>query len=77
MNDFGLFSHACILRDYKSKRSSSWERNGGNSDWVVIPGNGGKCNLLDEKEAGCIKHFYWTFICPDHGGAPMELTGFT
>jgi len=49
------------LRDFTSKRASSWDRTGGNADWIIVPG--GKTNVLfDEKGMGCIKHFYWTYI---------------
>lgn len=48
------------LRDFRSKRASSRDRTGGNTDLIAIPG--GKSQVLfDEKSAGCIKHFYWTY----------------
>lgn len=57
----GLLSDTCLLRDFHSKRASSWDRTGWNEDWTVIPA--GQTNvLMEEKGAGCIKHFYWTYI---------------
>ncbi len=65
--DGGLLSDVCVLRDFRSKRASSWDRTGGNADWLVIPA--GKTEvLLEEKEAGCVKHFYWAYI--DAGEVP-------
>ena len=49
------------LRDFRSKRASSWDRSGGNNDFNFIP-PGGKKILLKESGAGCVKHFYWTYI---------------
>ena len=50
-----------VLRDFHSKRASSWDRSGKNTDWLTIaPGK--SANLLTEQGAGCIKHFYWAYI---------------
>ena len=58
---FGLVANIYHLRDFRSKRVSSWDRTGGNRDWIVIPP--GQCRvLLAEQGAGCIKHIYWTYI---------------
>lgn len=52
------------LRDFRSKRASSWDRTGGNTDWVVVqPGQAH--TLLDEATPGCVKHIYWTYIEDD------------
>lgn len=59
----GFLSEACLLQDFRSKRASSWDRTGGNADWLFIPA--GKTQvLLEEKQAGCVKHFYWAYIDP-------------
>ena len=50
-----------LLRDFHSRRSSSWDRTGGNRDFATIA-PGGTCVLLDEAGAGCVRHFYWTYI---------------
>ncbi len=73
MNSYGLFSQVCQLRNYISKRASSWDKTGGNDDWVNIHKNGGKHILLDVKQPGCIKHFYWTFVHEDDGWNIKEL----
>ena len=61
IEDAGLFANIYHLRDFYSKRSSSWDTTGGNADWVMIqPGE--TYTLLDEKGSGCVKHIYWTYI---------------
>ena len=57
----GSFSHIASLGEFTNKRASSWDRSGGNRDWLVIP-SGETKTLLAEQNAGCIKHFYWTYI---------------
>lgn len=65
MDGFGLFSDMCTLRNYTSKRSSSWDRTGRNDDFAVIrPGE--TETLLCEERSGCVKHIYWTYICGNH-----------
>ncbi len=61
MKNAGLLSQICLLRDFRSKRASSWDRTGGNEDWIIIP-SGQTQVLLEEQNPGCIKHFYWTYI---------------
>jgi hypothetical protein len=61
MGDYGIFQQIVCLREYRSKRSSSWDRTGGNADNVTIkPGE--THSLLEEGGAGCVKHIYWTYI---------------
>ncbi len=56
------------LRSYRSRRSSSWDRTGGNADWVrVEPGQA--ATLLDLQGAGAIQHLWFTINSPD----PMHL----
>jgi len=56
------------LRNYKNMRSSSWDRTGGNADWVVVaPGQ--TATLLDVKGAGVVTHIWFTINSPD----PMHL----
>jgi hypothetical protein len=56
------------LRDYKSRRSSSWDRTGGNADSVpVAPGQ--DATLLDVTGAGVITHLWFTINSRD----PMHL----
>jgi hypothetical protein len=56
------------LRNYKSRRSSSWDRTGGNADWVSVePGQ--TATLLDVEGAGAVQHLWFTINSPD----PMHL----
>ena len=60
----GLFTLA-RLRDYKSRRSSSWDRTGGNGDSVpVAPGQ--TATLLDLTGAGVVTHLWFTINSSDH-----------
>ena len=53
------------LRDYKSRRSSSWDRNGGNGDSVPVePGQ--TATLLDLSGAGVVTHLWFTINSRDH-----------
>ena len=61
MESAGLWSDACLLRDFHSKRASSWDRTGGNDDWLVVPA-GETSVLLKEGGAGCVKRVYWLYI---------------
>jgi hypothetical protein len=52
------------LRDYKARRSSSWDRTGGNNDSVPVePGQ--TATLLDITNAGVITHLWFTINSPD------------
>jgi D-arabinan exo alpha-(1,3)/(1,5)-arabinofuranosidase (non-reducing end) len=64
MGKFGLFENCATLRDFSSKRASSWDRSGKNDDYTNIP-PGKTHTLLKNSGAGCIKHFYWTYIRAD------------
>jgi D-arabinan exo alpha-(1,3)/(1,5)-arabinofuranosidase (non-reducing end) len=56
------------LRDYKTRRSSSWDRTGGNGDAVAVdPGK--EAMLLDVTGAGVVTHLWFTINSPD----PMHL----
>lgn len=61
MNSADMFSPLYRLRDFQSKRSSTWDRTGKNRDWVMIaPGE--TAEVMAESGAGCIRHVYWTYI---------------
>jgi hypothetical protein len=52
------------LRSYKTRRSSSWDRTGGNDDWVrVEPGSA--ATLLDVTGAGVVTHIWFTINSED------------
>ena len=58
-----LFSLA-RLRSYSNRRSSSWDRTGGNADWVrVNPGQ--SATVLDVTGAGVVTHIWFTINSPD------------
>jgi hypothetical protein len=58
-----LFAQA-RLRSYKARRSSSWDRSGGNSD--AVPVDGGKsATVLEVAGAGVITHIWFTIASPD------------
>jgi hypothetical protein len=59
--NLGPFAPMVVLRDFHSKRASSWDRTGGDWDWLPM-GKKSRSTLLTETGAGCIKHIYWTYI---------------
>ena len=56
------------LRNYRNLRSSSWDRTGGNADWVTVDA-GQAATLLDVEGAGVVTHIWFTINSPD----PMHL----
>ena len=56
---FGSLANLARLRSYKRRRLSSWDRRGGNHDWLSIAP--GAAEVLGEIEgAGCVKHIWVT-----------------
>ncbi len=52
-----------VLRDYHSRRASSFDRTGGNRDWLVVqPGR--STTLADIRGPGCIRHIWMTMGFP-------------
>ncbi len=47
------------LRNYESRRASSWDQAGGNADWWVVE-PGARRNLLETDRPGCVKHIWMT-----------------
>src|SRR5205085_214301 len=66
MFDFGL-SSLPIVRPYRTRRASSWDRRGGNRDRISIAPDE-KVTLLDTTGTGRITHIWMTSACrePDH-----------
>ncbi len=64
VSPFGQLSDMVVLGDFTSKRASSWNPTGQNRDFWLIPAGGTRV-LLEEKGAGAIDHFYWTYIEKD------------
>ena len=58
------FLEMMTLRDARTARASSYDRTGGNQDWLTIPP--GETRPLAQIEGpGCIKHIYWAYIIGD------------
>ena len=47
------------LRDVTTRRASSWDRTGGNRDFIVVQ-PGAKATLADLSGAGCVNHIWCT-----------------
>lgn len=56
------------LRNYQARRSSSWDRTGGNGDAVRVDA-GKDATILDVSGAGVVTHLWFTINSPD----PMHL----
>ena len=52
------------LRSYKSRRSASWDRSGGNADAVPVE-PGASATVLDVKGAGVVTHIWFTISSDD------------
>lgn len=59
MIGFGSLSQLPYLRDFTSRRSSTYDRSGGNEDWIQIQPGESTC-LLNASTAGCVKHIWLT-----------------
>ena len=71
MHDSGVpeeFLAQARLRSYKNRRSSSWDRTGGNGDAVPVE-PGATAKLLEVEGAGVVTHIWFTINSPD----PMHL----
>jgi hypothetical protein len=56
---FGTLSNLARLRDYKSRRLSSWDRSGGNRDYITVnPGE--RADLGRIEGAGIVRHIWAT-----------------
>src|SRR5215813_3115641 len=53
----------CVASPARSLRASSWDRSGGNADFVVV-GPGQTVALLDVDGPGCITHLYCALAFP-------------
>ena len=59
-----LLRELTIVRPRRSRRITSYDRTGGNRDWVTIePGQ--TAVLADIEGAGCVNRFYAVIRCPD------------
>jgi hypothetical protein len=55
----GSLADLARLRDFTRQRLSSWDRTGGNRDFVLVP-PGGRVELGRIAGAGCVKHIWVT-----------------
>jgi hypothetical protein len=55
------FVERMTLRDAQTARASSWDRSGGNGDWLTVKPRQ-TATLADIASPGCIKHIYCTYI---------------
>jgi len=60
----GPLSALASLVDARSKRISSYDRSGGNADFISVPA-GAKVALAEMKGAGIVKHIWITIACSD------------
>ena len=67
MPDHPFSNHAlralCVASPARSFRASSWDRSGGNADFVVV-GPGQTVELFDAEGPGCITHVYCALAFP-------------
>lgn len=57
-------SHLLVRPTSSSARSSSWDRTGGNRDFITVePGE--TATLLDHQGPGCVNHFYVAMVMPE------------
>jgi hypothetical protein len=61
--DNGPLSGLPVLRNAESRRISSWDRTGGNADFLTIAGKGA-ATLAEIKGSGAIKHLWFTIASP-------------
>ncbi len=58
---WGSLSSLARIRGFRSRRLSSWDRSGGNSDWLGIAP--GETAVLGEiSGAGCVRHIWMTMM---------------
>ncbi|CUU38792.1 Protein of unknown function (DUF2961) [Armatimonadetes bacterium GXS] len=60
----GPLARLVFRREGRTKRVSSWDRTGGNRDFLTIPA-GATATLADLQGAGCIRHIWITVGCRD------------
>jgi hypothetical protein len=61
-----------IRDDSRTRRISSWDKTGGNRDFVTIPA-GDSAAIAEMKGPGCINHLYMTIHCPDRNYLRLAL----
>ncbi len=69
----GTLANLARLRAYRSHRLSSWDRSGGNFDFVVIP-PGERLTLGEITGAGCVRHVWLTMMSVPEEASDLRLT---
>ncbi|HOO56156.1 MAG TPA: DUF2961 domain-containing protein [bacterium] len=64
MDSFGLLDTLPFLKEFKAAQESSFDRTGGNNDYVSIEA-GDSAVLADIEGAGCISRIWLTVAAPD------------
>lgn len=60
----GLLSRLPIIRNVQRRRESSWDRTGGNVDWITIKPKSKKV-IANIKGTGCITHIWCALLCKE------------
>lgn len=60
----GLLSRLPIIRKAKRRRESSWDKTGGNRDFIMIKPNE-KSTIASISGAGCITHIWFAVMCKE------------
>jgi hypothetical protein len=69
----GTLANLARLRAYRRHRLSSWDRGGGNFDFVVVPA--GECLALGAiTGAGCVRHIWLTMTSVPEEPGDLRLT---
>jgi hypothetical protein len=68
IGDSSLAGLAQLRSGVRRERISSYDRSGGNRDWVVIPANRSQ-SIAEIQGAGCIKHLWMTLWNPEEAYA--------
>jgi hypothetical protein len=69
----GTLANLARLRAYRRHRLSSWDRAGGNFDFVVVPA--GECLALGAiTGAGCVRHIWLTMTSVPEEPGDLRLT---
>lgn len=53
----------CTYTGARSRRASSWDRSGGNADFLVV-GAGQTVTLMEHEGPGCVTHLYFAMVFP-------------
>ncbi len=69
----GSLGELARIRDYESRRLSSWDRSGGNADYLMIEPGAVRC-LGEIAGAGCVRHIWMTMVSLPDEAADLRRT---